>query len=343
MKAISLLLIMKLLLLLIDTSNVEAQSRDHLFLEHTGTTMIDIGDDFYLVNPRTVTGNENIVIWVQHNALIFFSHDGKLIKKIETIGSGPGEFRNITYAVVQENLLHVFESSLNKILIYRLKDLELIDEVRINVHNSRIFTVDLKGNYYFQHIHIPHSNVTSFSVFNSSGEKIDEFGEVPIYGALSWNLLGGGITANDEGNVYYSYFGDPNIYQFDKSIRQVLKIGNNSDYFKIADETQIKTMIGDTDQLIRYAFTVSRPVAMFYNDGYIFQVVEDDHPWSGKPIKYFLEIWDEENKKVTEPIPLKSRFIFFGNGYLYNLAQGQSNFYEHDLRIDFIDRYSLSE
>jgi|GEM_PF-1408056 len=314
-------------------------------LTYVGSTQIKIDHDLILVNPIAVTGNSEYVVWVENQGIKIFTHDGNHVKTIDSIGNGPGEFRSITNAMVKNDTLYVFVMSQTKMILFSLENLEFMHEIKLRVPYSRMFSVAENGNMVFLHTfysHNPSHRMSSFSIFSSDGQKIGEYGTAPIYAALNRNMLGGGITIDSQSNVYYGYTGEPVLYRYNASDDSIQELPNQTSYFEEADPNVIREVIEDMNKLIRYAFSVSRPANMHYHNGYIFQVLQNKHPWYGSPTENYLEIWNDEGEKLVSEFAINSSFVFFGGEYLYSLAQGRNRYYDDEhSELEFICKYKI--
>ncbi len=314
-------------------------------LSYIGSTQIKIDNDLILVNPIAVTGNSEYVVWVESRGIKIFTHDGDHIKTIENIGSGPGEFRNITNATVKNDMLYIFVDSQKKMILFSLENLEFVYEIKLRVPDSFMFSVGENGNMVFLHTffsHNPSHWMSSFSIFSPTGENIGEYGRAPIYAALNRNMRGGGITIDSKGNVYYGYTGEPILYRYSASDDSIKELPNRTNYFEEAAPNVIREVIGDSNKLIRHAFSVSRPASMHYHNGYIFQVLQNKHPFYGSPTENYLEIWNDEGKKLVSEFAINSSFVFFDGEYLYSLANNRNRYFEGEYsELEFIRKYKI--
>lgn len=315
-------------------------------LTYEGSTQIKIDHDLILVAPITVTGNSEYVVWVENRGIKIFTHVGNHVKTIENIGSGPGEFRSITNAMVKNDKLYVFDNSQKKMIIYNLDDLKFMYEIKLLVPESYMFSVGENGDMIFLNLffsHNPRHQMSSFSMFSSNGDKIGEYGRAPIYAALNRNILGGGITIDSQGNVYYGYTGEPILYRYSASDDSIQELPNRTNYFKEADPNLIREVIGDMNKLIRYAFSVSRPASMHFHNGYVFQVLQTKHPLYGSPTENYLEVWNEEGEKLESGFAINSSFVFFDGDYLFVLAHISTAFiYGEYSELEFIRKYKIT-
>ena len=287
-------------------------------LQFIGDVTFDLRE-VVLLEPRKIMGNEDFIIWGEEESIKLFKLNGEFITEYRKLGRGPGEYQELKDFELRGQNLYAYDNSLKKIMKFVVKadGFELQKEAVLNVINNRSFTVDEYDNIYFLLNHNMIQDQHSISKFDVDGNPLQNYGRIPTTAHLGRGLMGGGITKVDQ-SIYYSYLGDPTLYELEMDSEKIVRYNSAPDYFTKADEAKVEKAKQKLKDLILYAYQISRVKQVIGHKDFVIQVVEDGGAGMGRELEYFLEVW-HNHKKVASKLKVAGGKVFSDGTYLYTL------------------------
>lgn len=157
-----------------DYSYVALESSEEALLGNIGQLEI-YGDRIYILDNKT-------------NAFFVFSKDGKFMMKLEGEGDGPGEFISPhSFWIDKRGYVFILDRQLNRLLKYRLDNLEFVGNVSLPAPSPLSFAVIPNQEVYIYYYPLRQKDVFSgkqIVVADGTGSVIRSFCDAPLSGKI---------------------------------------------------------------------------------------------------------------------------------------------------------------
>ncbi|TVQ15537.1 MAG: 6-bladed beta-propeller [Balneolaceae bacterium] len=207
----------------------EFPSADHdIFIGYINSMSLDESNNIYITDWRSST-------------IHVFNAKGESTKSVHKPGRGPGEFFYPTFSIAQNNNLYINDTGNRRLVITDLDGIE-VNTFLFDLHAPASFAIaDDKLFILPDYGRIPSSEIPELSlvhVYDLSGNRIGEFGELPLFVDNMIPLAGRAIIKPSDDHLYilftyyplmqvYSMEGDlQSEYRFDKMGYEALIPGN---------------------------------------------------------------------------------------------------------------------
>jgi|GEM_PF-4055143 len=305
--------------------------------------IVELDVSSVILQPPLTTGKfcQQFILFQEHG-FYSFSNTGKLVHSHIKEGRGPGEFELVSSTIVNNSKLYIYDNSQKKVSIFNCKK-EVINfesEVYLRTFNSRNFTVDKQENYYFMNSHTFSNSMSAISKFDSIGNKIGDFGVIPVRSALSRGLKGGGLTYLDGKGLYYSYMGEPTFFKIDELTNEISEFLELPSYSIFASNNTVRSIQRNLTDLIYTAYENSRIISVHNQHNHVIRVIEHGGARMKMDLIYYLDIWFNDSRIKIEMV-LPERFAFIDENYLYTYASKESDLISSNLKTSFFNKYKL--
>lgn len=157
-----------------DYSFVALESSEKALLGNIGQLEI-YGDRIYILDNKT-------------NAFFVFSKDGKFMRKLESRGNGPGEFISLhSFWIDKRGYAFILDRQSNRLLKYRLSDLEFVENVPLPAPSPLSFAVIPNQEAYIYYYPLRQKDAFSgkqIVVADGTGSVIGSFYDAPPAGKI---------------------------------------------------------------------------------------------------------------------------------------------------------------
>lgn len=299
--------LLALTILFLPTEFIYPQSSNSskLFLEKVDEYSISISEDQVLGNPTSIRFDNSRLLWGEKSNAYFFDSNGTLLQSAEFKGRGPGEIlAGMDYQILNDGRIFILDFEQYKISVFD-SVFNLVKDIPINKLNSKQIEVINDSTFFTFNDLIFQRAEAAVTLFNNNGEIKGEWGKTPEYALLQDVRNGGGITSDNQGNIYYSYLGGHKLWKLNTYTGQIDVFDHKPDYFIEADPEKISSLGTNISEIISYSFQVSRVSGLFFLEpNYIIQQIDTGNPWEGEDTRIFLEIWNTDGNKLASKLEI---------------------------------------
>ncbi|MGC9092603.1 MAG: 6-bladed beta-propeller [Bacteroidota bacterium] len=275
-----------------------------------------------------VTRDSNILILDDiGRQVLMFSHDGEFIKKIGAFGHGPGEYLWPSLIAADPNGdIFVFDADAAKLLIFDAEGNfkssiftgEFVSRMAVTSHGVYLQEFTFNGR-------------NSIYQYDTTGKLIRTFSPVPenFRELLMRVTLGGGLVADDEGNLYQITVAKYEISKFSPDGSLIAKFARTPPFLKPYPE-KLPSIANDRRKLNELIFDRTLIHRLFYLKPGLLLVQLINHDRQRRPT-VFLEIYDVSGRFLTGGIqtPFKRLVLSCSAGLICFLTKtptdGRSN------------------
>lgn len=277
--------------------------------EYHGEFELKVPDEVFLgPSPELIASEKlGVIVWGEKDRFHVFDSTGRYIHTKDNKGRGPGEITNVSrYSFGNAKRFVVFDQSQFRIVVY---DSLYQHDYTINGAGWNVEKITVNQDYIFvlkdfkqRNISVKSPAVTQLS---NQGEEIRNWGTIPPAGLLQRNRNGGGIVADQKGNIYYTHLGTHELFKIDLDQEQVLEFSEMPDYYRTVDLKRLKKYEKDHIKRIRYSMELVRLMDVFFlKPDYILQYFTDGAFGDAYEIKRSVEIWNTKGKKIATEVIL---------------------------------------
>jgi hypothetical protein len=271
------------------------------------TLSLNLSDEVYLDKAVSIFKLGNRIFWGEEQRLSYFDKDGNIVKTKNIRGRGPGKVLDaIDYDYNSKGRISILDLSTQKIKIYD-QDLNFIKEFLLDRNRSSKFALDNQNQSFTLNELLFTFDALAISKYDSAGSKIGSWGKIPKAGRLQRaNEDGGGITTDDNGNVYYFYQGSHKIWKLDASTNSISIFNNKPSYFKQIEDEKIKNA-KRSKKLFYLGYEGTRVMGLYYlQPNIIIQQMETGNPFitPSEELNFYLEVWNTEGKKLASKLQI---------------------------------------
>ena len=301
------LLLTFFLLLQISCSKKGADSRvskvEEYKLSHVGEFNVNIPSNMALDIPVNIQiSNDGTIFWGEKNRILTFVENGKKrVNIFESKGRGPGEILSASYyQVYNSDHFALLDNSQAKITVFDSSKSHLYDVPLSNMRTKKFVALN-NSTFATFNTAVYKKDIPAISLHNKDGKLIHQWGKIPYYALLQSNRNGGGVTKDENGNIYYSFLGGYKIWKVNTETGDMTTFSQKPFYFDGVNREDIDKSHNNLKALIEYSFKVSRVTGLFFmQPNLILQQIDDGNPWEGEKVQKYLEIWNTEGKKLGQ-------------------------------------------
>lgn len=303
---------------------VFAQTNKTINLHYFDEYVVEKNESFIpraTVDPNMISidSNENIYL-CNNNSVFKLNNDGEIVATISAYGRGPGELQSINACTIHERYLLVYDGEKREILFFNKDSLEY--EFSHNYErNKRIRSiVSVKGMFIMLHRGSFSIKTPSLSIFqvNEDTLNITNGLNVPKYAYLSASTNGDGLTADNIGNIYYSYLSYPTVWRYNiyKGIVEEINIVTNS--YEGFKESEIKRLRNDHIAHIEYNFTNSRVMGLhMLTNNILVRHIEHGNLVEGEDAEIYIDFIDLNTNFLIGSKRIRKRIVFIHDEMIY--------------------------
>lgn len=288
-----------------------------IFTEHNPLIVNDVRSIFY--------SKDSLLVIADYKSGIFFiDKKGVIINIIQKYGDGPGEFNSIS-SLVQDakGYYYLFDSARLIINIYD-SNFNFIRNYYLKSGGLKKIVVDLHGNVITLHESAFNKFKPAITKYDPYGNFVGEFGEIPKTAILQEFLLGGGICADENDNIYYGFLSDHRIFKVSSNFEEENTFSNKPNYFREAKESDMD--LEDQLKLIEYSWRISRINGIYFQKpGFLVQQISNGNPREGEKVKQYIELWDLNGNKLNSGLLSPDIITGSDGSHLFFISQNYNN------------------
>lgn len=321
-------------------------------IQENGYFELQKSGEYFLEIPISMEMSKSGELFLCNSNSIFkFGKDGNLLAKREAYGRGPGEMQVVYDCTLTNDTLVVFDGEKREFLFFDSSDLSYLSSLnsqrirpsKFEIHNKKIYGIEKNS---FGSKNQPILRVMDFSSDETEFSSVES--SVAEYAYIGSTRDGGGITKDNNGNIYYSLLSYSKIWGFNTENGAFFEFDAKSDLYVPFDISDVRKMGRDHTKHIAYTFSISRVSNLFHvtvNQEYIVQMVEHGNPWKNEEVSIQLNFVNLNGKLISSNI-VEERVAFSNKSNLYTLIDWNkvlSNFDEAKQgdKIKILKKYNI--